>query len=230
MQLDQMPRHRQSQSKPALLPRNRTFRLPETIEHVRQKLCCDAVASIVDSQTRCRLNTLEIDVYAAATLREFDRIRQQVPDHLSQTVRISLHQTLSRLKACLKSYAFHICCRPQRFKCGPNDRREIEWVQIKPEIARNNSRHVEQVVNQSRLRTGVPLDRLDCARSIRTFNFAVPNHRGPTKDRSQRGAQLVREGGKKFILETIGFFGVPACIALPQQRGGSFFLGALARS
>src|SRR6185369_18032846 len=33
MQLDEVPRHSQTQSEPALLARDRSFRLPETIEH-----------------------------------------------------------------------------------------------------------------------------------------------------------------------------------------------------
>ena len=99
----------------------------------------------------------------AALIREFERVRQQIPDHLPQTIRIAFDQTLTRLETRLEFYAFHVCRRSQRIERGFNNRREIERMKIETKIAGDDSRHVEQIVNEPRLRTRVALDRLDRA-------------------------------------------------------------------
>src|ERR1044071_1864683 len=125
---------------------------------------------------RCRLNTLEIDVHTAAALRELDRIRQQVPDYLAQTIRIALDQTFLRLKTRLQSDAFDVSRGPQRIERSVDDRREIERVQIEPEITSDDSRHVKQIVDESRLGARIALDRFDCAGRVCAFDFAVADH------------------------------------------------------
>src|SRR6185436_824556 len=92
VQLDQVPHHRQAQTKSALLSRDRTFSLTKPIEHVRQKICCDSLTSIADTQPRRRLHTMQIYLHAASALRELDRVRQQVPNYLPQAIGITLHQ------------------------------------------------------------------------------------------------------------------------------------------
>src|ERR1043165_1409278 len=181
MQLDEMPRDCEPEPQPALFSRDRSFSLTKTIENVWQEIRRDAVASIADSQTRSRLDTSKIDTHAAATLCEFDRVRQQIPDHLSQTIRIALHQTLFRHEMRLQLDAFHVGSRAQCVERSVDDRREIEWMQIEPQVAGDDARDVQQIVDKSSLRAGVALDRLDRARGVGTFNFATPDHRRPTE-------------------------------------------------
>src|SRR6185369_12047819 len=101
VQLDQMPGDSESQTETALLSGNRTLRLPEAIEHVWEKFRRDSITSIADCQSRCRFHTGQIDTHAAISGRELNCVREQIPDHLSQTVRIAFHQTLCRDKSCL---------------------------------------------------------------------------------------------------------------------------------
>src|ERR1051325_5086066 len=113
MQLNEVPRDRQTQSQSALLPRNRSFRLTKTIEHVRQELRRDAVAGIADCQSSRRLDAVEIDAHTAAPLRKLDRVGEQIPDDLPQTIWVAFHQTLFGHKARLQSDAFHVGSRTQ---------------------------------------------------------------------------------------------------------------------
>ncbi len=101
-------------------------------------------------------------------------------------------------------------------------------MQIEPEIAGDDARNIEQIVYQPRLRTCVALDRFDRARGVRSFDFAITDHRSPAENRGQRRAQLVRERGEEFILQSVRLFSVSACITLAQQRCRAFFFRALA--
>src|SRR6185503_7719121 len=78
MQLHQVPHDREPEPESALSSRDRTLSLTNTVEHVWQKCGRDAFTRITDRQTRCRLNTSEIDVNATAALCELDGIGQQV--------------------------------------------------------------------------------------------------------------------------------------------------------
>jgi len=102
-----------------------------------------------------------------------------------------------------------------------------EGLEFETEIASDDSRYVEQIVDESRLRTCVALDRLDRAGGVRAFDFAVPDHRRPTENRRQGRAQLMRERREKLILETIGFFSVFACILLAREGRRSFVFRTL---
>ena len=139
VQLNQMSRNRKSQTETALFPRYRPLRLPEAIEHVRKKLRRDSVTSIADRQSCSRFYTGQIDTDTTVTRCELDRVREQVPDYLSQPVWIAFHQTLCRHKTRLQFHAFDVSGWTQCIEGSVDYRAEVEWMQVEPEVAGNDS-------------------------------------------------------------------------------------------
>ena len=58
-----------------------------------------------------------------------------------------------------------------------HDMAEIDRLDIQPNLAGNRPRHVEQIVDQLRLRLGVALDRLDRAAALILANLPVTSMR-----------------------------------------------------
>jgi hypothetical protein len=86
---------------------------------------------------------MQFDPYIAATVGELDCIRKQIPDHLPQTIRVALHQTIAGNEARVKLNAFCVGSGPQRVERRFNDWGEIERMKIEPEIAGDDARNIE---------------------------------------------------------------------------------------
>src|SRR5437868_3306294 len=89
MQFYQVPHDRQSQPQTAMLSRTTAFGLPETIKDVRQKLCSDSQAGIADLDDDAGLHAFHRHLDASTTWRELDRVRQQIPGNLLQSIGIT---------------------------------------------------------------------------------------------------------------------------------------------
>ena len=191
MQLDQMTNDRESQSEPALSPGDRSFRLPETIEHVRQKLSRDPSPVSLTVNRAARLNAPQIDTHfsaARSNLIAFDS-RFQI------TCRKRFGSPFTRHSAEMKSGSkldlLHVRSWTQastaastigvRFK-GFRSRRRFPVMMRETSSRSSISRACERALT---------LDRFHRAQSICAFNFAVANHRRPAENRRQRRAQLV---------------------------------------
>src|SRR5579862_8882062 len=92
MQFDQRLDDRQAYSQPTMTARSRGIRLPEALEHKRQKLGDDADTRVFYYDLNMRIDSLEDDLDPSAARSEFDRVAQQVPENLLQAVRIAAHQ------------------------------------------------------------------------------------------------------------------------------------------
>src|SRR4051812_48307205 len=92
MQLDDLPGDGETKTEAAVLARQRTIRLTEAIEHIREKGRINSVAEISNSdQNGCLRRFLQRDVDAPTRRRELHRIRQEVPHRLLKTIRIAHH-------------------------------------------------------------------------------------------------------------------------------------------
>ena len=224
-----MPHDRESQSESALFSRNRTFRLPETIEHIRQKLRRDAFTSVSTARRTVEPTHFKLMVTTpprCVNLIAFES-RFQITCRKRFVSPFTRQSPLTTL--CSELNPFDVRGGPQSINSRFDNRREIQRMQIETKIPGDDARNVEQVVDQTRLRTRVTLDSFNRARRIRSFNLAVSNHRRPTENRSQRRAQLVRERGEKLVFQTIRFFSVLPRVALANQQRGAFFFRFFSR-
>ena len=96
----------------------------------------------------------------------------------------------------------------------------------------DDARHVEDVLDDPRLRARVALD--DVERPVRVAGRAasLPQHRRPAEDRVERRAQLVRHRREELVLRAIGALGLLARLpfALEQRRELLERVVALARA
>ncbi len=93
-------------------------------------------------------------------------------------------------------------------------------LEFQRELAHLQSREIQQIGNQARLRQGVTPDRLssfDHELVIARFLTAQQDFR-IADDGVKRIAQLVREGREKFILQPVGCFSFGACFVLAFEK------------
>src|SRR2546423_8446214 len=90
MQLDEMPHDGETQADTRLT--RTSCRLPESLEDVRQELGLDARSGVAHFHAEAMLYGVQHDRHVPARRREFNRVREEVPDDLFQTTGIALHQ------------------------------------------------------------------------------------------------------------------------------------------
>src|SRR5262249_51332277 len=82
---------RQPQPQPAVTPRGRAVRLVEAVEDMWQELRLDAFARVTYEDAEELRVAPDPQFDAPAFGREFDRVREQVPDHLLQPRGVAQH-------------------------------------------------------------------------------------------------------------------------------------------
>src|SRR6185437_13329317 len=91
VQLDDVTHDGESQPHSGVLTRARAVSLTKTVEHVRQKLTCNADPGIHDPDPHVVTDLLELSVDATSRGCELKGVREQIPEHLLQPVRIAPH-------------------------------------------------------------------------------------------------------------------------------------------
>ena len=109
-----------------------------------------------------RVDALEPDLDPAAAVRELDRVRQQVPQHLLQALR----DRRRRAPACGSSTVsmrtpFASAAGAMPSTALRDDVGKIHGLDVQPNLAGDDPRDVEHVLDDLRQRRRVPLDRLD---------------------------------------------------------------------
>ena len=98
---------------------------------------------------------------------------------------------------------------------------------IEAELAGHDARHVQQLVDEPCLALGVVEDRLAGGRPSRLRQDARAEHVGPSENRVERRAQLVRDRCEELVLQAVGRFGAGAGGALPLEQLDARCLEAL---
>ena len=104
------------------------------------------------------------------------------------------------------------------FDRGAEHLGDVDHPHLEPELAADRARHVEQVVDQPRLRVRVALDRCERALLLRLRHLLRAEDARPAVDRRQRRAQLVRDGHQELVLQVARFFGRLARLLLALER------------
>ena len=95
-------------AEPAMPPRRGRLRLPEALEDVGQELRRDADPGVGDRQLDVRVDPLETDLHLAASIRELDGVREEIPQHLLQPLRIARHPAGLRIENGLEPDALRV--------------------------------------------------------------------------------------------------------------------------
>src|SRR5690349_3213546 len=94
--------------------RTRAVRLPESVEHVRQKIRINSLSVILDRDRDLAIRLFNDDFDVAAFGSEFQCIYQEIPDYLLNALRIACYLDIVRTKICRKVDGFGS-------RLGPND-------------------------------------------------------------------------------------------------------------
>ena len=191
--------------------RQRAVGLAEPVEGVLEELGRHALSRIPNLDLERVVAVAERDDHAPARRRELDRVRDQVPDDLLDAVGIAQDPVLLAgmvVEAHLDLLAFG--GEAHRVHRGPDHGGERRRLQGQPELAGDDARDVEQVVDQLGLRRHVALDHLESAVGPIGVESPGAQEPRPAHDRRERRPELVRERRQKLVLHPVGFpgFGV----------------------
>ena len=96
---------------------------------------------------------------------------------------------------------------------------EVERPVIEPQLAADDARDFEEVLDQPGLHLRVALDLLERAIDRRRRHRVGAQQLGPAEDGVERRAQLVRQRGQELVLQ-------PVRLALAHQQLGALLFGA----
>ncbi len=105
--------------------------------------------------------------------------------------------------ATLHLHAFGDSAGPCRLDGGGNDGGQIDRLGLHRQLARHDSRNIEEILDQLRLRPGVALDGLERPLPNRRGHRADAQHVGPSEHGVERRPQLVREARQKLVLDAM---------------------------
>src|SRR5919109_1094848 len=141
-------------------------RLPKAFEDMRQKICTDSLAVVSNPKMNVGIILENQDTNLTARRREFDCIRQQIPNDLLQTVRVTRNQyrLIRSLNPDLNVFRFRGW--PHHVDSGLDDPIQIRRLQIEIEISSHDARDIQDVVDNLGLRFGVALNGLNRPASL----------------------------------------------------------------
>src|SRR5207237_8616135 len=117
----------------------------------------------------------------------------------------------------------------RRITRGFDDGDEFDRAGLQPQLAPNDARDVEQILDQLLLRLGAALDNFQPAGGGGGVKLPLAQHPGPSEHRGQRRAQLVRDRGEELVLETISRLRLLARRLFAGYKLSAFVRGLLAR-
>ncbi len=128
--------------------------------------------------------------------REFDRVTQQVGDHLLQPFRIGVDAHTVQLKLDRRQRCAGV---RERLDRALDDVREIERAAHEPQLAAGDFRDVEQIVDEPFQERGLAPNDLPCASVPVRRDTGLLEHGARGGDRAQRIAELVAQHREKRV-------------------------------
>ena len=165
-----------------------------------------------------RGHALQRDARLAAARRELDRVRQEIPKDLLETVAVAGHRPRPGIERRMHADALGIGGVLRRLHGRLHDEREVQLLDLQQDFAGDDFAHVEQVLDNQRLGAGVALDRADALLDVLLIP-AVGEDARPAEDRIQRrAAAALAERGQKLVFQMAGALGFLAGAPL-RARG-----------
>ena len=228
--LDEVPHDRQAEAETGDRPP--CVGLTEPVEDVRQDRRRNALARVAHLDDDVGPHALQREVHVSLVGRELDRVGQEVPEDLLQAVGIREDGPHRRVDAHAERDRLGGRRGPHGIDGGRRHRRRLDRACRDPQLAGDDARDVEQVLDELGERGRAALDRLQRPLLALLVEAPAAQPPDPAHERVERRAQLVREGGQELVLGASGRLGVGArglllaheVFARPRQG-----LGALAR-
>src|SRR2546428_4381365 len=141
---------REPQPEPAMRPRGGVVRLTEALEDGREKPGLDALSLVPDGDDHLGTGAADTQHHAATRRRELHGVREEVPHHLLETSRVSLHLVPDRVEHGLQLDPLCLGYDTNRVErrladVGAGDRTELE-----DELPRHDARPVQEILDELR--------------------------------------------------------------------------------
>ena len=136
----------------------------------------------------------------AAHRTELDRVREEIPDHLLQPIRVREERTRVRIEECLQLDLLRIGDALHGFHGGLHYRDRVDLASFDAELARDDARDIEKIFDELREQLRVPFDHLEPAGDPDRVAEPDAQEAGPSEHGGQRRAQLVRDDGEESVL------------------------------
>jgi len=167
VQLHEAPHVRQAEAQTDGLARARAVGLPETVEHDWQERGGDALAAVRHADLGVPALPAEVDVHAPVLRGELDRVGHEVPHDLLEPIGVAHERPRAVVEQAREAHLLGVRGRPHHLERGAGHRGEVDRADVDAELAADDPRDVEQVVDELRLRPGVALDDLERVRDCR---------------------------------------------------------------
>ena len=151
--------------------------------------------------------------------RELDGVRQQVPEDLLQPVWIPVDERRLGVRLQLEPDPLGLGGGAGRLERGARHGHEVHQPRRQGELARDDTRVVEQVLDQPRLRLGAALDGRPAALPGGLVEALGAQDVHPSHHGAERPPQLVRQRRHELVLDPIGLLRpLPRLLLEGEQR------------
>src|ERR1041384_2333456 len=171
-----------------MLSSRRAIGLTEALEHVRQKLLADSLTRVRNTSVNSAATLRYLYANTPATVRKLHRIRQKGPNHLLQPVRIAGDHRGHGVEISFDSDSLRIGSRTHDVDGVLDHWHDLQRLKLEIKIAGDDARHVENVIDNLRLRLRVAPDSFNCLLHCGVIERAVSEEPGPAEYRCQRSA------------------------------------------
>src|SRR5499426_2334968 len=208
--------------------RDRGVGLAKPLEDVRQKLRTDSLAGVFDDQFQMGAGALQPRLHAPARRSEFDRVRDQVQDHLLQAVGVAGNQSLVLAGFDNQVYPFLLSRRTRHLDSHPDEPAEIERPEVERHLAGDYPRNVEQVADKLELGLDGALDLFEGRVAIFRTDLLSAQHTDPAQHRRERRTELMRKQGQKLVLRAVRMLRLASRRIFTLEEPFALLLGPLA--
>ncbi len=201
--------------------------LPESVEHIRENIRLDADARVGDLGTHEPLPLGESDPYLPVGFGELHRVRQEVPEHLLQATAVADEERQRFRNLQIDPYALCIGGWLHHLQGTRRHCRNIHRFGLQADLACDDAREIQQIVDEAGLRHRVAFDHRDGVLDLIPDLPAAQNP-CPAEHRVQWRAQLVRQDRQKLVLHAPGRLGVRVGAPRVSQQPLALLLDAAA--
>ena len=191
----------QTEPQPSMLAGDRAVRLPESVEHVRQKRLGYSYAGVADVQFQQVAGDRETQGHSTRRGRERDGVREQIPHHLLKPDTIAAHDTRLGWRVDGQLDALRLRGWADVIDTALDDIPEIDRLEGEAHLSRNDTRDVDEVIDDPRLNLRVPRDPREGVCRGLFVDRGRRENLDPAEDRVQRRPELVRHGGQELVLQ-----------------------------
>ena len=151
--------------------RTDVFRLAETLENKRKKFGFNTFTVIGDPYLDMGIYTLQHQLNAAAFRSEFDRIRQQIPYNLLQTLEIARYRTRMGIQDRLDPDPPGVGSHDKGLDSRVNNRSWLHRSHVEAKFPHRNAGDIQKVLDKLCLRPHIAID--DLQRLFRSFGREI---------------------------------------------------------